>query len=181
MGIDMQDEIGLAIRPLDGVSFSAYGWMLGKPYPAGGETPCFSNAATDFWREHLFDPGPGGEHEILWVNYRSRDPRVGSLETHLLTQQAIIPLTGEIIQVVAASGPDGRPDPSSIAAFSIPPGQGICMRPGCWHATRVREGQASCVMLTRRSTTLDLVGHLRDGNPMHESVISAVPGVMLAI
>lgn len=106
---------------------------------------------------------------------------MNSLEKHLITQQAIIPLTGELIQVVAASGSDGGPDLSSIAAFSIIPGQGICMRPGCWHATRVRHGGVSGVMLTRRSTTADLIGHLQHGDPMQESAISAVTDIVLAI
>lgn len=171
----------LPIKPLDTASFSAYGWMLGKAFPEGGDVPRFRNDATDFWQEHVFDTGPGGEHEILWVNYRSSDPLVNSLEKHLLTQQAIIPLTGEIIQVVAASGPGGGPDLSSVAAFSILPGQGICMRPGCWHATRVRHGEVSGVMLTRRSTTADLIGHLRHKTAMKESAISAVTDIMLAI
>lgn len=177
----MQENPRLAIQPLNSTAFSDYGWMLGKPFPEDGDVPRYRNDATDFWQEHVFDTGPGGEHEVLWVNYRSASPLVNSLEKHLITQQAIIPLTGELIQVVAASGSDGGPDLSSIAAFSIIPGQGICMRPGCWHATRVRHGGVCGVMLTRRSTTADLIGHLQHGDPMQESAISAVTDIVLAI
>ena len=175
----MQNRSSLQIRPLDSASFSPYGWMLGKPFPDGGATPRYRNDATDFWQEHLFDSGTDGEHEVLWVNYRSASPIVSSLEAHLLTQQAIIPLTGELIQVVATTGPDGGPDPSTLAAFFISPGQGVCMRPGCWHTTRVRSGQVSAMMLTRRSTTIDLIGHLENDRPLKESAIAFVPDITI--
>lgn len=39
------------------------------------------------------------------------------------------------------------------------------MEPQCWHATRVDVGEVKCLMLTRRSSTLDLVVHLMSGAP----------------
>ena len=83
-----------------------------------------------------------------------------SLEVHRLTEQAIVPLTGDIIHVVANSRQDGSPDEGSMSAFGVPVGQGICMRPGCWHATRVDAQEVKCLMLTRRSTTVDLIAYL---------------------
>ncbi len=163
----------LTVQPLSAQAFQPYGWMLGKPYPGEAPDVAFSNPATDFWREHLFDSGTGGQPEILWVHYRNDGP-VTHLEVHHLTQQAIVPLTGPLIHVVAASGPDGQPDLRSLAAFRVPPGQGLCMRPGCWHASRVPAGEVACLMLTRRSTTEDLVPHMRDGAPARESAIVPV-------
>ncbi|CCJ64348.1 ureidoglycolate hydrolase [Bordetella pertussis 18323] len=166
-----------ALRPQDltETAFAPYGWMLGKPLPAGDDVPRFSNPATDFWQEHVFDTGAGAgrETEVLWVNYRISQPGFDTLEKHLLTQQAIVPLTGAIVQIVARSAFDGSPDLASLAAFVVPPGQGICMRPGCWHATRISGGEVTCLMLTRRSTTLDLVRHLH-GEPARESEIVAI-------
>ncbi len=172
----------LGICRLDARAFAPYGWMLGKPLPAAGAgTPVFSNPATDFWQEHVFDTGAGGETEVLWVNYRNADRAVGNLEVHLLTQQAIVPLTGPVIQVVAASGADGLPDAATLAAFEVPVGQGICMKPGCWHATRIATpGEVTCLMLTRRSTTADLVAHLDGREAAAESAIVSFEGCMLA-
>ena len=169
----------LEINVLTPEAFRPYGWMLGKPIPDGNGVPLYSNAGTDFWQEHLFNTGAGGDAELLWVNYRSRSLEIDSLEKHLLTQQAIVPLTGEIIQVVAPSAADGGPDLSQVAAFRVPQGQGVCMRPGCWHATRVAEAEVTCLMLTRRSTTLDLIQHLTTDASASESAIQAIPVLRL--
>lgn len=172
----MADLPQLIISKLEPKAFSDYGFMLGGPVPAmGGLTPVFSNEATDFWQEHVFNTGQGGETEILWVNYRSQSKFISTLEVHELTEQALIPLTDSIIHIVAVSASDGSPDLSSMVAFEVPVGQGVCMRPGCWHATRVRSGQAICVMLTRRSTTADLINHLTSDNTASESRIVSVP------
>ena len=83
-------------------------------------------------------------------------------------------LTGPVIHIVAASLHDGEPDLNSLRAFEIPVGRGLCMRPDIWHATRVYEREATCLMLTRPSTTHDLVVHLKTGAPACESVIRAI-------
>lgn len=169
----------LPIYDLTAEAFASYGWMLGKPIPQGNGVPLFSNDATDFWQEHVFNTGAGGDAEVLWVNYRSASPDVASLEKHLLTQQAIVPLTGAIVQVVARSAADGSPDLDTLAAFRVDPGQGVCMRPGCWHATRVADAEVTCLMLTRRSTTLDLIQHLTTDASATESAITPIPSRQL--
>lgn len=175
----MTSKQQLEVNDLTPQAFTPYGWMLGKPIPDGNGVPLFSNPATDFWQEHVFNTGAGGDAEVLWVNYRSASPEIASLEKHLLTQQAIVPLTGTIIQVVAQSNPDGSPDLATLAAFRVPQGQGVCMRPGCWHATRVADAEVTCLMLTRRSTTLDLIQHLNTDACATESAIVAIPARQL--
>lgn len=169
----------VALQALTAEAFAPYGWMLGRPYPDSGQSPAFSNPATDFYQEHVFDTGAGGETEVLWVNYRSTDLCLNHLEKHVLTQQAIVPLTGEVLHVVARSLPDGSPDMATVAAFVVPPGQGVCMRTHCWHSTRVASEEVTCLMLTRRSTTADLVAHLESGQPARESAIASVPAFTL--
>ncbi len=161
-------------QPLTVETFRPYGWLLGKPIRMAASIPAFSEVEIDFWEEHVFDPGVGGETEVLWVAYRNRQREVTSLEAHRLTQQAIVPLSGDIIHVVAGSRQDGSLDESSMSAFRIPVGQGICMRPGCWHSTRVDAAEVTCLMLTRRSTTVDLIGYLKGGSSLLESAIAAV-------
>lgn len=170
----MTSNAALPLQDLTADVFVPYGWMLGKPMPDGHGVPLFSNDATDFWQEHLFNTGAGGDAELLWVNYRSQSPEIASLEKHLVTQQAIVPLTGEIIQIVARSAEDGSPDLSTLAAFLVRQGQGVCMRPGCWHATRVASPEVTCLMLTRRSTTTDLIQHLTTDAAASESAIVAI-------
>ncbi|HXZ08193.1 MAG TPA: ureidoglycolate lyase [Paraburkholderia sp.] len=164
----------LLIEPLDAQRCEPYGWMLGKPVSTEGDTPSFVSSASDFWREHLFDTGTAGETEVLWVIYRNRNETVASLETHRLTQQAIVPLTAPVVHVVATALEDGQPDLDTLRAFEIPVGKGLCMRPNIWHATRVTDKEATCLMLTRPSTTYDLIVHLKTGAPACESAILAI-------
>lgn len=166
MLIDIQDLSTQSIRP--------YGWVLGKAMPQDCGLPAFSNADISFWQEHIFDPGAGGEVEVLSVIYRNTQRTITSLEVHRLTEQAVIPLTGSIIQILAFSLPDGSPDTAGLRAFRVPVGQGICMRPGCWHATRVDSAEVRCLMLTRSSTTVDLVAHLAARSSLAESEITSV-------
>ncbi|RDJ98048.1 ureidoglycolate lyase [Paraburkholderia lacunae] len=170
----MPTALFIPIGPLDATLCEPYGWMLGKPVRADSDAPSYISPASDFWREHLFDTGSQGETEILWVTYRNRDKKVTSLELHRLTQQAIVPLTAPVIQIVATSSDDGTPNLNSLRAFDIPVGKGLCMRPNIWHATRVHEREATCLMLTRPSTTYDLVVHLKTHAPACESVMRSI-------
>ncbi|OTP74901.1 hypothetical protein PAMC26577_14370 [Caballeronia sordidicola] len=56
---------------------------------------------------------------------------VAGLKTHWLTQQAIVPLTGAITQLVPLNTPSGSPDLATLRAFRVPVGLGICMKPRC--------------------------------------------------
>ncbi|MFL9865584.1 ureidoglycolate lyase [Paraburkholderia fungorum] len=165
----------LTVQPLTAGAFEAYGWMLGKPFPGDSAASSFASPSSDFWREHLFDAGLSGDPEILWVRYRDREAEVMQLEAHWLTEQAVVPLTGPLVQIVATSTPDGHPNLDSLAAFEVPVGEGICMRPRCWHATRALQNEVTCLMLTRRSTTFDLAVHLLAGAPAAESAIRRIP------
>jgi ureidoglycolate lyase len=160
-------------------SFAPYGWILGKPDPLQNNPIAFRSPATDFWHEHFFDPGMGGDTEVLWVEYRDNSPLVSTLEVHHMTQQAVVPLTNAIVQVLCLSDANQTPDLSTLRAYRLSPGVGICMRPGVWHTTRADD--ATCLMLTRRSTTEDLVDHLVNRRPARESAIVEIPQVRLLL
>jgi ureidoglycolate lyase len=164
----------IEIEPLRVEGFVEYGWVLGKERPLDDAAVAFSDASIAFREEHVFNPGFGGESQILWVVYRQTQREVMSLEVHRLCEQAVIPLTGGIIQIVATSHQDGTPDISSLRAFHVPVGKGICMRPGCWHTTRVGSSEVICAMFTRRSTTVDLIAHLSAESSLSESAIAVI-------
>ena len=69
------------------------------------------------------------------------------------------------------------PDLTRLRAFKLKPGQGVCMRAGCWHASFVLGGQVTCMMLTRRSTTQELVAHLVHGSTAAETSIVELAGL----
>jgi ureidoglycolate lyase len=173
----MQTPNAIPVEDLSPTSFEPFGWVLGKSDPLRTNPVGFYSPASDFWHEHVFDAGAGGETEILWVAYRDNNPLVFKLEVHHLTQQAVVPLTNEIFQILCLSDVNQRPDLSTLRAYRLSPGVGICMRPGVWHATRAEN--ATCLMLTRRSTTKDLVDHLVNERPATESTIVEIPQVLL--
>lgn len=162
----------IAVEALAVDAFAPFGRVLGGALPSDAAAVAFSHPASDFWHVHDFDPGAGGTTEVLWVNYRNDSLCLRSLEVHWRTEQAIVPLgDGEIIHVVCPSRDDGSrlPDLSRLRAFRIGAGQGVCMRAGCWHASFVGAGQTTCLMLTRASTTRDLVAALKGEAPALES------------
>ncbi len=152
-----------------------YGSLLGAiPYP----TPTGATApTTQSQRQDMFDPGEGGKTEIVWVAYSNTTPLIGRLEKHYLTEQTVAPLTGTIIQVLALSGPDGKPDPATIRAFRLPPGTGINMGLGVWHTTRSKG--STVLMLSRSSTTDDILRRRTDPRPLIETIMVDVPPVLL--
>ena len=163
----------IPIEPLAEQSFSPFGRLLGTACPTDPGATAYSHPGSDFWHVHDFDPGVGGETEVLWVNYRNDSLRIRALEAHWLTEQAIVPLGAALVHVVCPGrDSDGRlPDLLRVRAFHIGVGQGVCMRPGCWHASFVLGGQTTCMMLTRRSTTQELVAHLRGNSSAIETSI----------
>ena len=104
----MNAPYALSPQPLTPDSAAPFGQMLGRGIDfaqalATGDRPGFRNDATDFCHEHIFDTG-GGETEIVWLHYRDRGPVITRLEMHLLTEQAVVPLTGgAIVQILARS------------------------------------------------------------------------------
>lgn len=84
-----------------------------------------------------------------------------------------MPLSGEMVHVVAPSQTENTklPDVSRLKAFHIVPKQGVVMNPGVWHTSFVFSGETTCLMLTRASTTIDLVKHLNNESLAEESAI----------
>lgn len=153
----------LIVRKLDALALGDWAKALPIALSDCPNTQSWRSARSDFWHVHDFEPGEGGETEVLWVAYRPRDAVVASLEVHWSTQQIVVPLgSSSLIQLLCPTKQDGSntPDLDKIGAWLIRPGQGVCMMPGCWHASLAVDSEVTAMMLTRRSTTLDLVRQL---------------------
>lgn len=119
----MAEMTTISIQVATEEAIASYGTLLGKPFGGASES-AYGSPGSDFWSEHVFTPGDGGKTEILWVAYRNNDPAIASLESHLLTEQAVVPLDGEIVQIMALSGADGLPDLETLRAFLLAPVSG---------------------------------------------------------
>jgi ureidoglycolate lyase len=175
----MDEDHPIPVETLTEAAFAEFGWVLGSPCPQPPDVMAFSHPGSDFWHTHDFDPGPGGQTEVLWVTYRESRPLLRVLEAHWLTEQAIVPLAGTaVVHVVCPTRRDGSrlPDLGRLRSFRVPAGMGVCMRPGCWHTSLAPEGPATCLMLTRHSTTRDLVSHLKGESVAEETSFHALAG-----
>ncbi len=172
----MPDERTVVVEDAAAADLGACGRVLGDPFPTDGAAPAYHGPLADFWHVHDFDPGDGGEPEVLWVRYRNTVLRVESLEAHWLTEQAVVPLDGVVVHVLCPTRDDGSrlPDLARLRAFRLTPGHGICMARGAWHTSFVLEGETTCLMLTRASTTAELARHLAGDGPATETSIVAL-------
>lgn len=173
----------LTVEPLTPEAFAPFGWVIGRK-PAPGDTDVMGNEITKWRGDHVFDPGVGGEVEMVWVNYCWKPFVCQWVESHRLTHQSFIPLGGSVpvIHVVAPppedpDAPDIAPDLSKARAFLLDGTMGTCLRRGTWHAHFPVGGVANFLMITRESSTRDIENRLAAGeNTFAETVRSPTPG-----
>lgn len=159
----------LTVEPLTPESFQPFGWVIGvKPRPE--DTNVQGNAITKWRTNHVFDPGDGGHVEFVWVNYCWKPFVCERLESHRLTHQSFIPLGGSVplIHVVAPPPEDPMaadiaPDMSRARAFLLDGSLGTCLKRGTWHGHFPVGGVANFLMITRRSTTVDIETAMAEG------------------
>ena len=130
----------------------------------------FMSETTSFFRASLFDPGDAGSTDLLWVSYdRSAPPE--EFESHLLTEQALIPISGTIVQHLFRNDVDN----GTVKRFLVRPGQGIVMSAGSFHTTTSVDGEVMCLMVSRTSTTDDLSHSLQSACQAVETVFAPPP------
>ncbi len=86
-------------------------------------------------------------------------------------------LTGELIHIVALSGPDGAPDLATVKAFRLAPGIGLNMGRDVWHASR--SNGVTLVMLTRSKTSTDMAQFQNKKGPLAETALRETAPIRL--
>lgn len=173
----------IRVEPLTAEAYAPYGWVFGEQ-PEPGRRDWIESDNVRFWHEHDFLTGQGGVTEFVWVTYKPREPVVTRVEAHRLTEQAIVPVSGHpILHLVAPPNDDPLaagivPDLSRAKAFLMDGTKGICMRPGTWH-THFGLGHNLHLLVTRRSTTDDILDHIHDGAEMGETVFADIEPIRL--
>jgi ureidoglycolate lyase len=136
----------LSAESLSAAAFSAYGEVL-------------ENKSTQRRRDFdvPFEQIDIGAKPRLWVNRlprcRTASIEIDAMESHPRSPQTFIPMQSvPCLVVVALSGKDGQPDPSTLRAFVSKGGQGICYRPSVWHYTFTSLGGPNEVVVIMTST-----------------------------
>ena len=176
----MSDAPSLKVQRLTPEAIEPYGWVIGEK-PVAGDPALFATESVKFRTAHDFDPGTGGVAEMVWANYGPAPLVVNALESHRLTEQSFTPLGGSfpLIHVVAPPPKDPMatnivPDMSRAAAFLIDGSKGVCLRRGTWHAHFSLGGWANFLMMTRRSTTVEIERTMRAGGSLASMLETAI-------
>jgi ureidoglycolate lyase len=130
----METIIEVKAEPLSVEGFSQYGTAILLP-----TTPA-PKAGKDWDCWFGFGKITDGNGSIGIVQTRPSGDLITHMEAHL-HPEFLIPVTGPIIQAVALPERDGqpgeKPNPATVRAFILEPGQAIIMDRGVWHYAAV--------------------------------------------
>ncbi|MEO6269601.1 MAG: ureidoglycolate lyase [Lautropia sp.] len=123
----------LNVQRLSREAFADYGSVI----EAAGVPVDIINAGTtrrhsDLARLDLLAPGSDPVISIYEASARVFPLRLHTLERHSQASQVFLPLGPHRFIVVVAPGAQA-PQWDQTVAFLSEPGQGICLRRGCWH------------------------------------------------
>ena len=126
--------IKIKVEELTGESFSPCGKIINMP----DTKPDIFNDDLDLWcgiDEVKIDKGVS---QFCWLNVKSQRPFVcNNFECHINTSEAMIPVSGQSVVVVASpsniSASFNLPNLKSIKAFFIDGSKGFNFKPRVWH------------------------------------------------
>ena len=137
----------LTCLPLDAAGFGPYGTVVDT---VGAQVELINDGTTrrysDLARVDLLGPGRDPVLGIYQASARRLPLRLLRLERHAQASQVFMPLGQHRFIIVVAPG-DQEPVWSSISAFLSSPGQGVCLRRGCWHHGLVALGEGDCFLV----------------------------------
>jgi ureidoglycolate lyase len=138
----------LVARPVEAAAFAPYGTLLDE----AAAVPEFINDGSTARHSDLASldlRGPGRDPVLsIYVASARRFPLpIARLERHAEAAQVFLPLGTHRFVVIVAPG-TREPDWLGIEAFVTAPGQGVCLRRGCWHhgLVALRDGDRFAVI-----------------------------------
>jgi len=143
--------IEIKVEELKKESFKPYGDIIDVP----DASPDCSNDELDLYcgiSEVKIDQGTG---QFCWLHVKSRRPFIcNNFECHKNTSEAMIPVSGQSIVLVAANNPTSNlPDSDSIKAFFVDGTKGFNFRPNVWHwLPYPLSKQASFILVFKKGT-----------------------------
>jgi len=145
--------IEIKIEELTEEFFKPYGEIIDVPHTK----PDFSNDELDLWCGIDEVKADKGTSQFCWLNVKSKRPFLcNNLECHINSSEAMIPVLGQSVVVVAL--PDNpvssnQPNPKSIRAFFVDGSKGFNFKPRVWHwLPYPLSTKASFILLFKKGT-----------------------------
>ena len=124
--------LSIKIEELTLEAFNKYGSFANFINPSSEK---LDSPPTEFFRDMLQQNfGPGGTASFSTCRVEKREMIIDITEFHTHSSEGMMPLDNDvIIHVAPASKNDGVVPLEKIAAFRIPVGTMVIIRPGVWH------------------------------------------------
>jgi len=142
--------IEVKVEEMSRESFKSYGDVIDMP----DTKPDCSDDKLDLWcgiSEVKIDQGTS---QFCWLNVKSRRPfTCNNFECHKNTSEAMIPVSGQSIVLVANNSASNLPDRNTIKAFYVDGSKGFNFKPSVWHwLPYPLSKQASFILVFKKGT-----------------------------
>lgn len=124
------ETVEIKVEELNSDTFKPYGDIIDVP----DTKPDCSNDELDLWcgiSEVKIDQGVS---HFCWLNVKSKRPFIcTNFERHKNTSEAMIPISGQSIVLVANNSDSDLPDRETIKAFFVDGTKGFNFKTNIWH------------------------------------------------
>lgn len=162
----MNNEVIVFVKDVTQENFAIYGNLI----DSANKTSDVASEVFDYW-DGLGEVDTEGKVAFGMVSSHPGPLIVTNLERHLKTSETLIPMTGEIVLVVAAATESVTANLSSIAAFRVSQGKAVTLKRGTWHYVPINADQEVKTMVVFRAGTADDDLFVDDFNKNHGVVV----------
>jgi ureidoglycolate lyase len=141
----------IKVEELSNESFKPYGDIIDRP----NTSPDCCNEELALWCGISAVEIDHGIGQFCWLDVKSKRPFIcNNFECHKNTSEAMIPISGQSIVLVAANNPAANlPDRDTIKAFFVDGTKGFNFKPGVWHwLPYPLSNQASFILVFKKDT-----------------------------
>lgn len=151
----------IAIEPADAETFAPFGELL---LPPVGE-PVYKGVQASAWPTSFRSDD---DMQLMYCRFGWQEHVFSKLERHRGITQTFVALAPRSFVMVVAPPTigDEQPEPNSLRAFLVPPGNAVIIGDAVWHAIDrfLLEPEAlDCLMLTSAGVQAELVAQYQSG------------------
>ena len=123
----------IRVEPISATAFAPFGRVFVMAEPGLPDASIVRTDGPDWSDAYTTDPLLATNASLGMTRSGGTPFDVKQMERHPNTEEALFCAEAPIVLVVAAAGPEAKPEAGALRAFSIPPGTVAVMKPGTWH------------------------------------------------